>query len=305
MKTIRFALTLLFVTSIFYSQNKVSDLIVEIGQTKKLSAGKYKYHKVHIKSGATLEFLEGSSTWAIINCDEFVLDGNIVFNSFNRGMGKIKETTEDGFHLQYTFPETSLGGNGGDGARSYQTNGGKGFISKNNNGGGGGAGAQETKNSIKSGEDARGINGGSVFINTAYSIGGNGGKCNNINGGLLSINANTFNSNENSWIYLNGNNGKNGENGLDGSVNNNDLFSNIINSFSGGGGGGGCAGGDGGVLIVRATKYIGKHPQVNINGGFGGKGGRRGETFDPPLFDALNGKDGENGKDGYFSWLLK
>jgi hypothetical protein len=305
MKTIRFALTLLFVTSIFYSQNKVSDLIVEIGQTKKLSAGKYKYNKVHIKSGATLEFLEGSSTWAIINCDEFILDGNIVFNSFKRGMGKIKETTEDGFRLQYTFPETSLGGNGGDGARSYNTPGGKGFITKNNNGGGGGAGAQETNFQNFQGADARSSAGGKAVINTAYSNGGDGGKCNDINGGLLYIKANTFNSNENSLIYLKGNMGKNGENGKDGSAFNNDPFSQIINSFSGGGGGGGCAGGDGGVLIVRASNYIGKHPQVNITGGFGGKGGSRGETYNLPIFDALDGKDGENGKDGYFSWLLK
>ena len=305
MKTIRFALTLLFVTSIFYSQNKVSDLIVEIGQTKKLAVGTYKYNKVHIKSGATLEFLEGSSTWAVINCDEFILDGNIVFNSFKRGMGKIEETIEDGFHLEYTFPETSLGGNGGDGARSWQTFGGKGFISKNNNGGGGGAGAQETKNRLTSGEDSRGINGATALINTAYSVGGNGGECNNINGGLLSINANTFNSNENSWIYLNGNIGKNGENGKDGSLNNNDSYSNLKNSFSGGGGGGGCAGGDGGVLIVRATKYLGKYPKTIIAGGFGGEGGKGGDTFNLPSFYGLNGKDGENGKDGYVSWLQK
>lgn len=299
MKTIRFTLVFLFVSSIFYSQNTVSNLIIEKGQTKKLPAASYKYNKVHIKSGATLEFLEGSTIWAVINCEEFILEGNIIYNSFKSGIGNIKTTTDDGFLLEYTFPESSIGGSGGkggDSSRFILRLGGEGFVSKNQNGGGGGGGAQQTKYSALNGDDARGYEGAKGILTAAYSSGGNGGKFNNNHGGLLSINTNIFNSNENSWIFLNGKLGKNGTDGTDGSID---------DAFSGGGGGGGSAGGDGGVLIVRATKYLGKHPKTNIAGGFGGEGGKRGETFNPPLFYGLNGKDGENGKDGYVSWLQK
>ena len=292
-------LTLAFflLSSIIYSQNTVSNLIIEKGQTKKLIAGSYNYNRIHIKSGATLEFMEESSNWVVLNSKDFILEGNVIFKRFKRGIGNIKTTTNDGFILEYNFPENSIGGNGGNGGCFGGLFKGKGYKTKNQNGGGGGSGSQETVNMSSHGDDAIKYQGAQAGLSKTYSCGGDGGESNNNHGGLLYINTINFKSNENSWIFLNGENGEKGENGKDGQF----LFND---EFSGGGGGGGSAGGDGGVLIVRATRYINERPKVNVAGGFGGFGGKGGETFQTWSF-GLNGEKGENGKNGYINWLQK
>ena len=293
----KLTLTFILLSSIIYSQNTISNLIIEKGQTKKLISGSYNYNKIHIKSGATLVIMEENSNWVVLNCKDFLLEGNVIFKRFKSGIGNIKTITNDGFILEYNFPENSIGGNGGNGGGYGVKFEGKGYKSKNQNGGGGGAGTQETINASSHGDDARNYQGARVNLATAFSSGGDGGRSNNNNGGLLCINTINFKSNENSWVSLNGENGENGKSGDSGSFNNNDKF-------SGGGGGGGSAGGDGGVLIVRATNYIGKLPKVNVEGGFGGFGGKGGDAFQSYSF-GLSGKKGEKGKNGYVSWLQK
>jgi hypothetical protein len=290
---IRFSLPifLLVGATALHGQQTRSNLIVGEGKTDTLEIRSYYFDTIRIAPNATLKIVQGGDQWVHLKAKYMEIHGKIEYTGMRRSLGLIS----NGSDLNYVFPETSVGGKGGEGASNGFELGGTGYaFADSAAGGGGGSGAQGNEIGPFPGLSATSGSGAVAADQEDVGWGGNGGVDSTTNGGLLCLEADTIFFGDDASIVLHGGAGTDGQPGGKG------ICDPYVQNV-GGGGGGGSAGGDGGVLVVRYLSYNRK-PIVDISGGEGGKGGKKGLSSGCG-YKGTDGDPGQKGEDGHVSWL--
>jgi hypothetical protein len=277
----------------------LTNLIVQPGEEKVLTARLHQFSDIHLMKGGRVVIAPQSARWSIWWVEgEVLIEGAVIGLNFSTSATAITDSTPDGKTISHQFLNAAEGGTGGAGGTSgipggHTSQGGLGARGTAKYGGGGGSPGgihiQGSSTHIGGpGQTAIDWRGAPPAANGGYDYrGGDGGKSpRHPNGALLVIRTkgNFRSVGEFNFSAQRGEDGQAGSAGYDSNR----------GWIASGGGGGGAPGGDGGRLVIIAAAFDNRG-QFKADAGIGGRGGAGGS----PAHGATAGTKGENGDQGF------